>query len=465
MHHLGQVGRGKRIALHRNPRERQQVVDQRLHSLRRTFYVFEVIAPLIAERFAAFRPQPLAKCPNLTQRFLQVVRGNIGELLQFDVGTAQFLCLSCQGKRETFKHAMIIDEAHRILLRRTGAGSGGEAVTDTILREIRELGEAIALIDQHPSLISIPAMGNTYTTIALNVKHASDVNALGGAMLLGDEEKDFVGRLPIGQAMVKLQGRWLEPFLIRIPHRKIPKGAVSDTLLIQQMAARNVLKPYEDFEAGAANDARERRPANADDSGRKDGAIKLTEKERGFLLDVLEHPLSGAVERYPNLGLSRRKGNAIREACVQNGLLGLVDIKTSSGKCVLTELTDKGKNALRSLGIDVPERARWGSLEHEYWKHKVADKLRTDGWSIVIEEPVNGYTDIIAEKDGRRVAIEIETGKSDWRGNLQKNLAKGFKEILVVATSAETYQRIAGGIENNPKKTQIWVKQAQQFAE
>src|SRR5690606_23085270 len=65
-----------------------------------------------------------------------------------------------QPDRETLKHFMIIEEAHHILLKRTGAGAGGEAVTDTILREIRELGEAIILVDQHPSLISIPAMGN-----------------------------------------------------------------------------------------------------------------------------------------------------------------------------------------------------------------------------------------------------------------------------------------------------------------
>jgi len=146
----------------------------------------------------------------------------------------------CQPERETLKHFILIEEAHHILLRRTG-GQGGEVITDTILREIRELGEAIILVDQHPSLISVPAMGNTYTTIAMNVKHRSDVNALGGAMLLEGEEQDLVGRLPIGEAIVKLQGRWLEPFRIRIPHRKIPKGSVNDAILTTHMRARNVL--------------------------------------------------------------------------------------------------------------------------------------------------------------------------------------------------------------------------------
>ncbi|MFZ1684106.1 MAG: DUF87 domain-containing protein, partial [Candidatus Zixiibacteriota bacterium] len=55
-----------------------------------------------------------------------------------------------QPGRECFKHAIFIEEAHHILLKKPG-GAGGEAITDTILREIRELGEAIILVDQHPS--------------------------------------------------------------------------------------------------------------------------------------------------------------------------------------------------------------------------------------------------------------------------------------------------------------------------
>jgi CubicO group peptidase (beta-lactamase class C family) len=80
-----------------------------------------------------------------------------------------------EGKREQFKHAIIIKEAHHVLLRRKQEAMGEEAVTDVILREIRELGEAIILIDQHPSLISKPALGNTYCTIAMNLKHRSDI--------------------------------------------------------------------------------------------------------------------------------------------------------------------------------------------------------------------------------------------------------------------------------------------------
>lgn len=352
----------------------------------------------------------------------------------------------CQPERETLKHFLIIEEAHHILLKRTGAGSGGEAVTDTILREIRELGEAIVLVDQHPSLISVPAMGNSYTTIAMNVKHRSDVNALAGAMLLADEERDLIGRLGIGEAVVKLQGRWVDPFLIRIPHRKIPKGSVNDVDLVQRMVSRNVLQPYADYEEKSVESA------------------DLSEKEERFLCNVAQHPLSGSVERYANLSLSRRKGNTVRQACLDKGLLSTVDIRTRSGKTVLLEITEKGQKCLQALNIQTPNRSRWGGLEHEFWKYRVAEKFRRDGWSVVVESEDGGYTDIVANKKGRNVAVEIETGKSDWRGNIEKNLKKGFTELLIVATNEVAFQKIEAEVSALCGKTSFWLEQAQNMA-
>jgi len=360
-----------------------------------------------------------------------------------------------QPGRESFKHAMIIEEAHHILLRRTGAGQGGEAITDTILREIRELGEAIVLVDQHPSLISIPAMGNTYATVAMNVKHRSDVNALAGAMLLDDEQKELLGLLPIGAAVVKLQGRWQEPFLVRIPHRQVPKGSVDDVALAQLMAERNILQPYRDDTQPASGGA----PARP---------IVLSEQEKAFLINVLEDPLAGTVERYRNLNLSRRKGNAVRESCTEKGLLSLADIRTRSGKIVLVELTGPGKQALRNLGREIPDRHRWRSIEHEYWKHKAAGKIEALGWTVTLEKPVNGYTDLVAERNGEKIAVEIETGKSDWRANLRKNLDKGFRKILILATSPETQENIRSRLSEEFHFTEtldIQVEQAQSFVE
>ena len=354
-----------------------------------------------------------------------------------------------QPARETFKHAIIIEEAHHILLKKIG-GRGGEAITDTILREIRELGEAIVLVDQHPSLISIPALGNTYTTIAMNLKHRSDINAVGASMLLEDEERDLLGRLPIGTAVVKLQGRWLEPFVIEIPHKKIKKGAIDDTALIQLMTEKNIICPYDET-------------TEIDSIESKIDIIELSKTEERFLKDVFEHPLVGTVERYRNLGLSRRKGNTIRETCIRKDLIVPITIPTRSGRTVLTELTAGGRQTLRDLGLEVPGKSRWGSLEHEFWKEKVAEKLTGDGWNVTIEEPVNGHTDVTAENRGQKIAVEIETGKSDWLANVKKNLANPFDKIFVVVTNTESFRKIVAESMDIPLESNVQIIEAQDF--
>jgi uroporphyrinogen-III synthase len=42
---------------------------------------------------------------------------------------------------------------------------------------------------------------------------------------------------------------------------------------------------------------------------------------------------------------------------------------------------------------------------------------------------------VLAERPGERVAIEIETGKSDIKANLTKLQGAGFDRIVFVATS------------------------------
>lgn len=50
--------------------------------------------------------------------------------------------------------------------------------------------------------------------------------------------------------------------------------------------------------------------------------------------------------------------------------------------------------------------------------------------------------DILAEKDGKTLAIEIETGKSDAIGNIEKCLKVGFDEIISVHTNWKEMEKV-----------------------
>jgi len=342
-------------------------------------------------------------------------------------------------ERETFKHAIIIEEAHHVLLKKK---ESKETIMDIILREIRELGESIILIDQHPSLISIPSLGNTYCTIAMNLKHARDVNTVGEAMLLDLNEREYLGQLKVGYGIVKLQGRWFRPFLVKFPIVKIKKGAIKDDYV------KNLVQGYSASVEDILPDKIEKREISvipAEDNIKEEQYKKcgITEDEERLLEDVILYPLSGIVSRFKRLSVSGRGGEKFLNSLITFGLIHSSYISTFKGRIRYLEVTEKGKEYLRQKGFDVPPR-REGGPEHEYWKHRVADYFKQKGYQIELEKPIgDGKTvDIVISNDGREVAVEIETGKSDAVENIRKGLEARFDKIFCIAISTHIQSQI-----------------------
>lgn len=155
-----------------------------------------------------------------------------------------------------------------------------------------------------------------------------------------------------------------------------------------------------------------------------------------FLADVAAHPLSTTVSRYQRLHFSRRRGNAIRTDLHTAGLIEAVAIATRSGQVVLYQLTDAGRNTCQRLGIDPGPLPR-ASLEHTYWVGQLAEHFAARGYEVTKEHaiPEGGSVDVVAKNDTARVAIEVETGKSDIAANLRKLRGAGFDRIVFLATS------------------------------
>ena len=231
-------------------------------------------------------------------------------------------------RRESFKHSIFIEEAHHILSDERRSLVGGQSVMEIVFREIREFGESLVLLDQHPSKISLPALGNTYTTICLGLKHKTDINAMGQCLLL-DRERELLGMLEVGQAVVKLQGRIARPFQILVPEFPVVKGAITDGLAREHMAR---VTATDGGQASADEDPQ--RPAGADLPG-----YKCTPTELDFLTDVLTHPDSGVAARYRRLGLSVRQGQKLKDRLVEAGLILEKKTITDTGRKAAIQLT------------------------------------------------------------------------------------------------------------------------------
>ncbi len=130
---------------------------------------------------------------------------------------------------------------------------------------------------------------------------------------------------------------------------------------------------------------------------------------------------------------------------------------------MLLQLTSLGKKLLQDRGHQVSQANRRESLVHEYWKHKAAEHYTSQGYKVSVEEPVNGYTDLVIEKNGQRVAVEIETGKSDWRKNMQKNLKRGFQSIIIITTNDNIYHKIKETIGKDQLKQYFEIYRTQEI--
>lgn len=350
-----------------------------------------------------------------------------------------------EGERETLKHVMIVEEAHHVFLRSKQELSGGEPITDVILREIRELGEAVVLVDQHPSQIAITALGNTYCTIAMNLKHRADVNTVSDACLLDLDQKDLLGRLPVGQAVVKLQDRWPTPFSVTFPLVSIVKGGVSDANL-DRLAGANpgnlAIPPSEDSRRGVSHV-----PATPNEE-RETPGTSLAGDHLRLLKDIGDHPSSGVTERYRRLELSRRKGTKLKQDLIEGGFVRDIDVPLPGGRVTLLEPTRDGYSAIGKR----PTAPRSGGAVHRFWVERIGATFRNRGFDVQHEVSAGEgrAIDLVASKNGERVAVEVEVSGRRLDESLEKLRTQDTGRCIVACASSSLLDRVRKRLADQP---------------
>jgi len=349
--------------------------------------------------------------------------------------------------RNSFLYSLMIDEAHHVFLKKSFDISGKETYSDQILRMVRECSVGVVLADQHPSLISLPALGNTFTTIGMNLKTSADVNAVGNAMLLTEDQKDHLGRLPCGAAIVKLQDRYVEPFMVRFPKAEIAGDVTDEWLRLNMEPSIAALSGVSSLPVSASVEfpvipetdeivpPEKAEPVESPES--------FGELEQAFLVSVLEHPFIGTSTRYRELQLSTRHGHELKDRLIDSGWLVPVDIHVHQNRMVLFELTDKSKDWLKSSGHVVREEKREGGVEHRFGVWYVQRSYRDAGYSTVREKRTlaGHFVDLVATKDAATIANEIETGSSDVLANVTACFSDQYSSVEVVATNEEALQK------------------------
>jgi hypothetical protein len=391
-----------------------------------------------------------------------------------------------EGPQRRLTNIIVIEEAHNLLLKK--ASESKESMLENSIRMVRQYGLGYVFVDQSASLLSKVAFANSYATIALSQKLRSDVQEIAAAMNLTDEQKQALNTLPIGTAVVRLADEHPEPFAVKIPLCAVREGSISDKAVKERMAcyhsdsgSTKVSQALKSAVPGIPSSDRNKQ-INSNIRNNKDthppspkesqttfdksklvcGPVpkppseRMSREEIRFLADVAARPLSTTVSRYQRLHLSRRRGNAIRQSLASAGIIEAVAIATRSGQVVLYQLTDSGRSVCSSAGIDPGPRPR-ESLEHMFWVRRVAEYFEKNSYDVACEHPVkgNGAIDILAQRPGERIAVEVETGKSNVKENLLKIKDAGFDRVILVATSPAAVaacQRVAASFESDKSR-------------
>ena len=144
------------------------------------------------------------------------------------------------------RHLTLIEEAHR-LLRNVSTTQGGDTanplgkaveVFTNMLAEIRAYGEGIFMAEQIPTKLAPEALKNTNLKIIQRLVAKDDKDAVGAAMGLDEEQKNYLTRLKTGEAVSYMEG--LEKAVLI----KIPASKAKENVFIEEDEIRKAMRPF-----------------------------------------------------------------------------------------------------------------------------------------------------------------------------------------------------------------------------
>jgi hypothetical protein len=315
--------------------------------------------------------------------------------------------------RESLRHALVFDESHNVFPKERPGELG---VPSRLAREVREYGEAIIAATQQTD-VSESLIANTGIKIVFRTDFPRDVSFAAALMQV---DARFLPRLALGIGLCRLPVRHYSAFVFAFREQPLKNVPVSDDDLHARFLAAGL-------PAGEPTQAEECAPS-------------VSEREEALLRDVAATPISPITHRYQRLGWHMETGNRTKDAIIGKGFARFDAVSTPRGQVKILTLTAAGLDVLAAHGV-VPRATRSGGPEHEYWKHEVRSHLERHGFAVVDEHPLGGgkTADLRAEKNGRVIFIEVETGRSDIPANLAKYSAND--ELVVFFTSETVAER------------------------
>ena len=356
------------------------------------------------------------------------------------------------GQREKLMGVIALEEAHHVLNREKSRRIGMETVMDLIFREIRELGLGVIYVDQHPSMISYPALGNTsthvYMNLGLDTKYSSDI--LDASNMLGlkyEEEGDYLRRLPVGHAFILMRRlAFPNPFLVSFPLVDVKKGLVTDEIikkfmedkLLETIKKQRELK-LEVIEENLPEKDLTRTIEDLDDKSLK--IIEIIGNAQG----------SSTSEIYSLMGISGQSFKKRAERLSDMGLIASVTGKVYRQRAIYYFLTTEGEKLFESKFQRVVKKPE---INVEDVLNFLISHFGLKGWGTfekktdqVILEKERNKIRVVVENEFNKERVDDEINRLVRGGNLHfVCLSDGIKNFVVQRAAKYCYDHKLGDV-------------------
>ena len=358
-----------------------------------------------------------------------------------------------QGRKASKSNVLVVlmDEARNVYdFRKEMIPEAGIPFIDTLTERIRDFGVSLVISSQIPSELCASAKSNTYTKIMMSLGNGRDIADLSVCMGLNDDQTRFSYHLDVGQAVVKLAGRYTKPFPIQVPHVKFDKD-ISDNEVENRI--NSVLPEFNIVPVIQSEDFEDHISSIKDRGKVKKKVEKLPGIAQDLLLNVFKNPYVSISKRYDSLGLSRKEGKVVKDYLMNNGLAREVNIKVSNNISNYLVLNKKGFALCEKLGYG---SSFWReivsgnlSFHHKFYQDLIKDYLTKDGWTVKLESRIKGNkwvdVDALYEDNGFRMAIEVAVSKFVPH-DVIKCFDEGFDEVRVVCKDEIVRKKIENTI-------------------
>lgn len=268
---------------------------------------------------------------------------------------------------------VVIEECHIMLNpQRAFRSDLGEPPLQDALRRQRKASRSFLLVDQTIGELPGSVIANMGSMMTFGLRNLKCQQVLGAAMGLNPEQKNVLMKLPPRVAIVHTNA-FPEPMMVQIPELAF-RPALSDEVVKAEM--RRELagwwpdeSPEEEVRGSGASKGNGAETPNAERSA-KPGTVG-----QGLSLDCLRYLQDWnepelqflAVTAFDQKqGLSLAKGNALRAALVERGLIVVREIKTGrrGGGLKTVEVLEAGCALLEEMQVKVQKPAGKGVVRH-----------------------------------------------------------------------------------------------------